>query len=247
MEFTPYVIVVLIVAFWWSGFVRAGLGFGGAGLMYPVALLAVDSVLFLVPIICVQLMLFSAITLARDHPKVNWRTTWILMAAIAPTFMLGIFGLIRFPDTILLAIVYVVTIAYSIAYLFNVHDAGPKRWWFDGPILVVGGYVSGLSLAGAPLISAVGMRYLNKTEMRASLFCVWFVLCAVKLSTLAYYDVDLQFRHQFWLLPPAIVGHLMGMRLHDRILRMQTESFYRWMGGGLLALSLGSMATQWLR
>ncbi len=52
MEFDLFTITVLIIAFLWSGFVRAGLGFGGAGLMYPVALIAVDSILFLVPIVC---------------------------------------------------------------------------------------------------------------------------------------------------------------------------------------------------
>ena len=74
MEFDLYTIVILMIAFWWSGFVRAGIGFGGAGLMYPVALLAVDSILFLVPIICVQLLIFSTATLIKDHHLIDWKT-----------------------------------------------------------------------------------------------------------------------------------------------------------------------------
>jgi len=244
MEFSLYTIVVLAVAFWWSGLVRAGLGFGGAGLMYPVALLAVDSVVFLVPLICVQLMIFSSATLVREHPKIDWRVLGILIAIIMPTFMLGVLGLISFPEWILLAVVYLVIISYSLFYLFNFHTSATSNWWIDGPILVLGGYVSGLSLAGAPIIAAVGLRLLDRTQVRATLFVLWFICCAIKLSTLAYYQVDLQLRHQLWLLPSALVGHLMGMRLHQRILQLQSPVFYRWMGAVLLTLCLVSLAKQ---
>ena len=246
MEFSLYSILVLAIAFWWSGLVRAGLGFGGAGLMYPVALLAVDSVLFLVPIICVQLMLFSSLTLVREHPRINWHVLGVLTAIILPSFLLGVFGLISFPEWVLLAVVYLVIISYSLFYLFNLHTSARSNWWIDGPILVLGGYVSGLSLAGAPIIAAVGLRLLERDRLRATLFVLWFLLCAIKLSTLAWYNVDLQLRHQVWLLPCALVGHLMGMRVHQRILRMQSPLFYRWMGSLLLLLCLLSLGRQLL-
>lgn len=244
MEFTPYVIVILAISFWWSGLVRAGLGFGGAGLMYPVALLAVDSIVFLVPIICVQLMIFSSVTLAREYQKIDWRILAVLMATIMPTFMLGVLGLISFPEWVLLAAVYTVIICYSISYILNLHASAKSRWWVDGPILFVGGYVSGLSLAGAPIIAAVGLRLLDRTQLRATLFVLWFLLCAIKLGTLAYYEVDLQLRHQLWLLPCALVGHVIGMRLHERILHLQSPVFYRWMGSVLLLMCLVSLANQ---
>jgi len=247
MDFTPYVILVLAISFWWSGLVRAGLGFGGAGLMYPVALLAVDSIVFLVPIICVQLMIFSSVTLAREYRKIDWHVLTILLAAILPTFMLGVLGLVSFPEWVLLAAVYTVIVSYSVFYIFNFHTSSKSSWWVDGPILLLGGYVSGLSLAGAPIIAAVGLRLLDRNQLRATLFVLWFLLCAIKLSTLAYYDVDLQVRHQLWLLPCALLGHLIGMRLHERILHMQSPVFYRWMGSALLVLCLISLVSQLLR
>ncbi len=245
MEFTPLVVVVLILAFWWSGFVRAGLGFGGAGLMYPVALLVIDQVVFLVPIICVQLMLFSGVTLIRDHPRINWRLLGLLFLVLIPPFMVGVFDLISLADEVMLGIVYAVVISYSLGYIFNL-NLGRAAKWLDFPVLLVGGYVSGLSLAGAPLIAAVAIRHLPRHQMRASLFVLWWVLCAVKLSTLYAYDVDLQLRHQLWLLPSALIGHLMGMKLHDKLLQMQTPNFFRWMGLALLCLSLAGILRQWL-
>lgn len=212
--------------------------------MYPVALLAVDSIVFLVPIICVQLMIFSSVTLAREYTKIDWRVLSVLLAVILPTFMMGVFGLISFPEWILLAAVYAVIISYSIFYIFNLHTSSKSSWWVDGPILLLGGYVSGLSLAGAPIIAAVGLRLLQRNQLRATLFVLWFLLCAIKLGTLAYYEVDLQLRHQIWLLPCALVGHLIGMRLHERILQMQSPVFYRWMGVVLLILCLTSLANQ---
>ncbi len=241
MEFDLYTIVVLIIAFWWSGFVRAGIGFGGAGLMYPVALLAVDSMLFLVPIVCVQLLIFSTATLIKDHHLIDWKTIGKLFAMIFPTFMIGVFGLITLPGDWVLYTVYAVIIYYSLSYIFNFNTAKLGRW-LDYPVLFAGGYVSGLSLSGAPLIAAVAIKRLQKNSVRASLFVLWTVLVIVKLTTLYVYEVDLQLRHQVWLLPCALVGHLMGMRVHDKLMQVEGPVFYRWLGAGLLAVCLASIA-----
>ncbi len=246
MEFSLFSIVVLVIAFWWSGLVRAGLGFGGAGLMYPIALLAVDSLLFLVPIICVQLMIFSATTLVQDYRRIDWRKLGLLTAVLAPSFILGVLGLISFPERLLLAVVYLVLIAYSLSYIFNYHTSIRQNWWVDGPVLVLAGAVSGLSLAGAPIIAGVAVRLLAREHLRATLFVLWFVLCAAKLGTLAYYQVDLQLRHQLWLFPCALAGHLIGMRLHDRLVLLHSVRFYRWMGAALLLLSLVGLSNHFL-
>ena len=244
MEFTPLVIVVLLVAFWWSGFVRAGLGFGGAGLMYPVALLAVDSIIFLVPLICVQLIVFSASTLARDYRKIDWPIFATMMTVILPAFMVGIFGLINFPEKVILLVVYVIIIYYSLTYIFDIRMQ-PRRW-VDGPVLLLGGYLSGLSLAGAPIIAGIGIRYLDKERMRATLFSIWMILCIIKLATLAAVGIDLQLRHQVWLLPAALIGHLMGLKVHDRLIAMQSRQFYRWLCSALLLLSLTGLLQDFL-
>ena len=237
MEFTPVSIIILLIAFWWSGFVRAGLGFGGAGLMYPIAFLVVDSVIFIVPIVGMHLLFFTSITLAKGgYRKVDWPTTLKILVIVLPIKILGFFGLLQLPDFFLLMSVYAILIVYSLGYIFNIKSK-PKAW-LNIPTLVFGGYVSGLSLSGAPLIAAVALQYLKKHQARESMYVLWVVLVLIKLGTLIAYDVDMQWQHHLWLLPAAIVGAVMGGRMHERLQEMQNDSFYRWMGLALLALSL---------
>lgn len=246
MEFTILSVCVLIIAFLWSGFVRAGFGFGGAGLMYPIAFLVVDSVLFIVPIVGFQLLVFSGVTLAMGGYKtVDWKTTAILLLVIMPPTLLGVFGLLELPEFWVLMGVYAILIIYSLGYIFNIKSAKPNPW-LNAPALLIGGYVSGLSLSGAPIIAAVALQYLKKEQARASMYVVWFVLVVVKMATLYAYDVDLQLQHQLWLLPIAAVGHVMGLRLHDYLLTVQNQNFYRWMGIALLSLSIIGLARHFL-
>ena len=238
MELTVVNIIVLMLAFWWSGFVRAGLGFGGAGLMYPIAFLVVDSVIFIVPIVGVHLLFFTGITLASGgYKKVDWKVTLILLAIILPTKVMGVFGLLQLPEFWVLMSVYVIIIIYSLGYIFNLKSSKPNPW-LNVSTLLFGGYVSGLSLSGAPIIAAVALQYLRKEQARESMYVLWIILVIVKLSTLYAFEVDMQLRHQLWLLPVAAIGHFMGLRLHERLLTMQTENFYRWMGTALLTLSI---------
>ena len=241
MELTPLSILVLLIAFWWSGFVRAGLGFGGAGLMYPIAFLVVDSVIFIVPIVGVHLLIFTSITLAKGgYKKVDWSTTFRLLLILLPAKIIGVFGLLQMPDFWLLMTVYAILIVYSIGYIFNIKTK--PRPWLNGPILLFGGYVSGLSLSGAPLVAAVALQYLKKEQARESMYVLWIVMVVIKLSTLMAYDIDMQWEYHLWLLPVAFIGNYMGLKLHDKIQEMQGEIFYRWMGIALLTLSLTGLA-----
>ena len=242
MDFTTLSIIVLVIAFWWSGFVRAGFGFGGAGLMYPIAFLVVDSVLFIVPIVGFHLLFFSGITLAMGGYKtIDWKTTLILLLLILPTTLMGIFGLLELPEFWVLISVYAILIVYYLGYIFNFKSAKPNPW-LNVPALIIGGYVSGLSLSGAPIIAAVALQYLKKGQARSSMYVLWFILVTIKMMTLYAYDVDMQLQHQLWLLPVATIGHLMGLRLHDYLLQVQNQKFYRWMGIVLLSLSIIGLA-----
>ena len=205
--------------------------------MYPIALLAVDSVIFLVPIVCIQLVVFSGTTLLRDYQRINWRVAGCLFGATLPAILAGVFGLIKLPQFTVLLMLYFIIAAYALSYIFNFRVQKPSKW-LEIPSLLIGGYASGIALAGAPIIAAVGIRYLKKEEVRATLFVVWILTAGIKLTTLYSFGVDLQLRHQLWLLPMAFAGHLVGMRLHERLLKMQNLVFYRWMGIGLLSLSL---------
>ena len=61
---------------------------------------------------------------------------------------------------------------------------------------------------------------------------------SIKLGAFVYAGVDLQLAQQLWLLPCAAVGHLFGLRLHERKLQAETASFFRVMGSSLLLVSL---------
>ncbi len=242
MEFTTLNIIILLIAFWWAGFIRAGLGFGGAGLMYPIAFLAVDSVLFIVPIVGIQLLFFAGITLAMgEYKKIDWKVVrWVLAIIMIPK-LIGVFGLLQLPEFWVLMSVYVIIIIYSLTYIFGNHGQTEKKKpnkFLNGISLIFGGYVSGLTLSGAPIIAAAAIQYLKKEQVRASLYVIWIIAVTIKLSTLAAFNVDMQLEHQLWLLPIAAVGHVMGLRLHDKLISMKSQKFYRWMGIVLLTLSI---------
>jgi uncharacterized membrane protein AbrB (regulator of aidB expression) len=126
---------------------------------------------------------------------------------------------------------------YSFSYIFD-RPFVSSRPWLDIVFLVLGGYVSGTSLIGAPLIIAVYARHVARSQLRDTLFVLWFILVAIKMSAFLYAGVDLQLRHHLWLLPAATVGHLLGLRFHHYTLRADTRVFFRIIGSVLLIISL---------
>ena len=72
MVFTPVDIVIISFIFIWIGFVRTGLGFGGAVLGLPLLMLVGGSPIDWLPIIGIHLLFFSGIALARSLKKVDW-------------------------------------------------------------------------------------------------------------------------------------------------------------------------------
>ena len=73
-DFTTTQLVFTLAIFIWSGFVRSGLGFGGAALALPLMLLVYDQPLFWLPIIGIHLLIFSAMTLRNRLHNVDWQT-----------------------------------------------------------------------------------------------------------------------------------------------------------------------------
>ena len=67
LHYYQYLLIGLI--FIWSGFVRSGLGFGGAVLSLPFLLLVHNQPLVFLPLISVQLLFFSSITLLLNNRK----------------------------------------------------------------------------------------------------------------------------------------------------------------------------------
>lgn len=241
-----YVLIALI--FVWSGFVRSGLGFGGAVLSLPFLLLVHNEPLVFLPIIAVHLLVFSSLTIwlnnrhrgAVDQPAestVDWQYLWYLLAIMIVPKLIGVFGLITLPSRVLSAIIFVIVAVYSLSYIINRPFRSGSRA-VDVGFLMVGGYISGTSLIGAPLIIAVAAQHLPKHRLRDTLFALWFILVFIKLAAFIWAGVDLQLVHHLWLLPCAALGHVVGLKVHQRMLRAETPVFFRVLGVVLLAVSL---------
>ncbi len=236
--------------FVWSGFVRSGLGFGGAVLSLPFLLLVVDQPLLFLPLIAVHLLVFSSLTIwlnnrrqkgqkgasSSDTGTVDWRYLWRILGIMIVPKLIGVFGLITLPSDIMSLIIFVIVAVYSVSYIIDRPFRSGSRT-VDVVFLMLGGYVSGTSLIGAPLIIAVVAQHLPKEKLRDTLFALWFILVMIKMAAFVWLDVDLQLIHHLWLLPCAAVGHVIGLYAHDRILRAETPVFFRVLGSVLLLVS----------
>ncbi len=102
---------------------------------------------------------------------------------------------------------------------------------------MLGGYISGTSLIGAPLIIAVFMTHVAAHQLRDTLFALWFILVSIKMAAFIWAGVDLQLLHTLILLPCAGIGHVLGLRIHEKMLNAETKVFFRVLGSILLVIS----------
>jgi len=223
--------------FVWSGFVRSGLGFGGAALSLPLLLMFVNDPLVFLPAICFQLLFFSLLTVATRTANVDWGFLVKILCALSVPFAIGLVGLLQLPGALLSTIVYISTLVYGVGYAINYVFSSNNKLT-DLLFLSFGGYVSGVSLIGAPLIVAVGGRYLHRDKMRDTFFVLWIVLVILKISTFVAADVNLQWRLALLSFPLAAIGHFLGLKVHQRIVDGDKAQFERVIGGGLIAVSL---------
>ena len=151
--------------------------------------------------------------------------------------LVGVLGLLTLPANLMSGIIFAIVFVYAIGYTLNkpfksTHPA------LDVIFLILGGYVSGTSLIGAPLIVAVFATRVAKHQLRDTLFVLWFILVCIKMATFIAAGVNLQLIHQLWLLPCATLGHLIGMRFHQYMVEAETPLFYRVLGIVLIIVSL---------
>lgn len=231
LETWQYVATTLI--FIWTGFVRSGLGFGGAALGLPFLLLVIDNPLVWIPLIGVHLLFFSSVTLGTRLGAVDWAFLKKAFAIMIIPKLIGVFGLLTLPPEIMAAFVYVMTLAYGVMYVFK-YQIKSKSHVFDAFLLFIGAYVSGTSLIGAPLIVAVFMHRVSKEKLRNTLFVLWFVLVSIKLSVLAAAGVNFWWTAHLWLLPAASIGHVIGLKLHEHLMSDNTVRFKQIIGGVLI-------------
>lgn len=230
-EFSTLQLILIALIFVWSGFVRSGLGFGGAALALPLMLLVYDKPIFWMPIIATHLLFFTTLTLRTRLHQVNWPYLRRTVPLIAPATLAGVFGLINLPNTWLLLMIYGITLTYAVMWLVN-WTIRSQHQWVDNLLLIVGGYVAGTALTGAPLMFAVFLRNVAIPQLRNTMFVVWFIICALKLSAFTAFRVELNLTTAAMLLPVTAVGHVIGLRTHDYI--MQNDQLFKRVIGGVL-------------
>lgn len=244
-----YQYVLIGLVFVWSGFVRSGLGFGGAVLALPFLLLIVDDPLIFLPLIAAHLIVFSGLIMWKSHHRrgrggnvtvsetsIHWAYLRQAMKVMIIPKLIGVIGLLTLPTKMMSTIIFAIVTAYAVGYILN-KPIRNKSKAVDAAMLAVGGYFSGTSLTGAPMVIPVFAAHVPKHQLRDTLFVLWFILTAIKLTSFVIAGVDLQLIHHVWLLPCAWVGHMLGERFHQRILAAETPAFFRMLGIALIVVS----------
>ncbi|MBA4741085.1 MAG: TSUP family transporter [Azoarcus sp.] len=244
-----YVAIALLFA--WSGFVRSGLGFGGAVLVLPFLLLIVNDLLVFLPLIAVHQILFGIWVPLRGRIQgtagqhiggADWAYLRRALPWILPLSLLGVLGLLTLPPRVMSAIVYLIVIAYALGYVFNrpVRSSTPAS---DSALLMLGGYFSGSSMIGGPLMVAVFASHVERERLRDTMIATWLILVSIKLVSFVAAGVDLQLMHHLWLLPCVLGGQFAGEKLHDWLLAADASRFYRALGLVLLLTCLVGLSS----
>jgi len=247
-DLTPYQLALIAIVFIWSGFVRSGLGFGGAVLSLPFLLLIDNEPLVFLPIISVQLLFFSStiwlqnLIKQRRHGSaavstIDWVYLKKALAIMIVPKLIGVLGLLTLPSALMSKIIFSIVAAYAISYIINRPFQSSNRA-LDIGLLALGGYISGTSLIGAPLIMVVFAKHVEKHKLRDTLFVLWFILVSIKMTAFLIAGIDLQLIHHLWLLPCAAIGHFLGLRFHHYLVNADQKIFFRVLGSVLLAISI---------
>ena len=235
-DFSTTDLVLIALIFIWTGFVRSGLGFGGAALGLPLMLFIYDKPVYWLPIIGAHLLFFTSLTLRSRLNNVDWVYLKKSSIYIIPPALIGVFGLITLPNNWLIIFIYSVTLFYAVIWFLNMNIRSNNEW-LDRFLLAVGGYVAGTSLTGAPLMVAVYMRNVAAEQLRNTLFVLWFILVTIKMTTFKILVVDIHLLTAIYLLPVAAIGHVIGIKTHELILK-NDQVFKRIIGGVLIVISL---------
>ena len=213
-------------------------------LSLPFLLLVHNDALVFLPLISVHLLVFASITIIQNNRKpdsgsgtVNWRYLRYLLLVMLIPKLIGVLGLVTLPSNVMSGVIFTIVAVYSLSYIFNRPFKSNSKV-VDTVFLLLGGYISGTSLIGAPLIIAVAAQHVAREQLRDTLFALWLVLVTIKMAAFIYFEVDLQLIHHLWLLPCAFIGHLIGLRFHRHMLQTDAAVFMRFLGSALLLISL---------
>ena len=236
MSFTSVEIVIIALIFTWIGFVRTGLGFGGAVIGLPILMLVGGSPIDWLPIIGIHLLFFSSITLSNSLKQVDWSYLKKSIPWILPAKIVGVIGLLSLPPIVMTVIVYSITSFYAITWILNSQIASEKNW-VNRLLLILSGYISGTSLNGGALLVAIYTQNIEVKKLRNTLFVLWFLLVSIKMAAFLMAGVYIDWQFSLLLIPVAGLGHYIGLKVHDQIIENDTK-FKRWMGSSLLLVCI---------
>ena len=249
MEFSLLQWVLITIIFTWSGFVRSGFGFGGALFTLPFLLLVHDDPLFFLPIIGLHLLFFAPLTIFQNSKqsvngtfgasdiKINWEFLRFAFLVMIVPKIVGVIGLISLPQQLVNTIIFILIGVYSVTYIIKKPFKSNSNFT-DFILLALGGYVSGNSLIGGPMIVAVAMKRIPPPEFRQTLFVLWIFLVMIKMIAFWVANVPIYYLVALYLLPFAWLGNNIGNKLHQRILTKDTSKIQQLIGILLLFSSI---------
>jgi len=219
-------------------------------LALPFLLLVVNEPLVFLPIIAIHLLIFSSWIAWNGHRQlqqagssaavqsnIDWGYLGKALKIMIVPKLVGVVGLLTLPANVMTSIIFGIVIIYAIGYVLNKPFRSNNKY-VDYVLLGLGGYVSGTSLIGAPLIVSVFATHVAKEQLRDTMFVLWFILVVIKMVSFVIAGVDLQLIHQLWLLPCAFIGHLLGEKAHRYLLNADTGLFFRVLGAVLIVVSV---------
>jgi len=133
-------------------------------------------------------------------------------------------------------VVYSITSFYAVTWIINKNIASKKNW-VNRLLLIMGGYISGNSLMGGALLVAVYAANIEVTKLRNTLFVLWFIIVSIKMAAFLFVDIYIDWKFSLMLIPVAGLGHIIGLKAHDQLIKNDTK-FKRWIGGALLLVCI---------
>jgi len=202
----------------------------------PILMLVSGSPIDWLPIIGIHLLFFSSITLLNSLKQVDWKYLKQSLPWIIPAQMIGVIGLLSFSPIVMIVVVYSITSFYAITWIINKNIASKKNW-VNRLLLIMGGYISGTSLMGGALLVAVYAANIEVKKLRNTLFVLWFLIVSIKMAAFLFVGVFIDWKFSLMLIPVAGIGHIIGLKVHDQLIKNDAK-FKQWIGSALLLVCI---------
>jgi uncharacterized protein len=216
-------IIILMGLIVVGAFVAKGAtGFGDSLIVVPLFLLMAD-IKFVLPVVLLTTICADVYLLYHHHKEVHWRGLGVVIVTAVVGAVAGTLVLQRAQSNTLKTIFAVFVLLFAVRMLLKRSNKTEPR----SPHPVLGaaagssaGFIDAvLGTGGPPLIIYYDWLGLGKTAFRAT-----FVMLAVSLHSariVSYALTGLIHRHMLFtaacLVPPMIVGALLGRKLHNRL------------------------------